>query len=680
MDSFNPDFNPFNSKTIEESEKAAKKTKEEEGKRREAEKLAEKAVEEAKKNKEKDPKTNGEKKESFFSIKSRAEKAAEKAQGELPDGEKSNPRKLAEKVSEDEDNFSQEERALIKLNEHKIANRTEELLHKSDSGAAEEGSSLGERIVKTLTNEEALGLAVAEVLFDKEDEGIKANSQVIGDEEPTRVADILLSGVIGSSAPFVEKKIESNGGTSTGTNGPEGLVESSAEPEAGSDTESIDSSDGELTEMEEPGSNGVITELIENSPADDIEARKGTNSRPKDKLGARLLGFVGINNKNKKTIAKKAKPSTSIGGNYGAGLVGSFSGGSLNSASSLKGIAKTEVDRDGVSQHILEGAISASLAKKIVERVGKSRINSEKQVPEDLVVAQEYIRHAAPKSDHFKMYVEEEVSTYGQRDTVKIVDKPEELPRTYIDSLDQGVVIKKEAKSAQTSYSRHDVYSYQMSESSDSHDLDLTAKGFSEIEIDREPDSIVLPTYEPYSTEPRANTAPNLVNNEISKINIKQFERYLDGLILKYRPKSSKDLQRKVKKDYGRALTLAEIKNIDHYWTKKQAEIFGKTPEIFGGLDKRIAEFEEGLIDTAGSSKTLETTKPISNKNISFKPEDISNITSDSNNGKVPIIKKNNSIVELPTQQKRNVINIIGMIFLILVLIYVIGYAIILMN
>jgi hypothetical protein len=279
------------------------------------------------------------------------------------------------------------------------------------------------------------------------------------------------------------------------------------------------------------------------------------------------------------------------------------------------------------------------------------------------------------------MRIEEEVDIYGQRETTKMVDRPIDLGRSASDKPESALSLSNSANQL-PDYRRRDSYQYESAaESAGSKDLDLMASGFSEIEISPRLDSFSGPQSESFSdAKLKPASPPELINNEASKISIKQFERYLDGLLLKYHPKSAKDLQRKVKKDYGRNLSLAEMKNVDNYWAKKQAQMLNKSPEILGGPDQRRVEAEENIVksvspassSTIDDNKNTNTNKKYNNQHPVFNSEN--SVTNEDKS------KDNDYMSKTISSSGNTAANIVGIIFIALVLIYVIAYAIILLN
>ena len=122
------------------------------------------------------------------------------------------------------------------------------------------------------------------------------------------------------------------------------------------------------------------------------------------------------------------------------------------------------------------------------------------------------------------------------------------------------------------------------------------------------------------------------------------------------------------------------MKNVDNYWAKKQAQMLNKSPEILGGPDQRRVEAEENIaksISPAGSStsndnKNANTNKKYDNQNPVFS-------SGKSVNSDVKL-KDNDYQNKIISSGKNTAANVVGIIFIALVLIYVIAYAIILLN
>jgi colicin import membrane protein len=192
MDSFNSNFSPFDSS---DQEQDRKNREEAERQKQEAEKLAKQKAEQAERQKKAEAESAEapEKRESFFSIKSRAEKATEKASKNLNKNEKSDPKKLTSEIAKDEDNFSEDERALIKLKKEAIADRAKQLTEQSQIPENSESKSKshegGANEPQSLSQEEALSLAIAEALSGDLDE----IEPTISESEPTKLGDILLA-------------------------------------------------------------------------------------------------------------------------------------------------------------------------------------------------------------------------------------------------------------------------------------------------------------------------------------------------------------------------------------------------------------------------------------------------------------------------------------------------------
>ena len=665
MDSFNSNFSPFDSS---DQEQDRKNREEAERQKQEAEKLAKQKAEQAERQKKAEAESTeaSEKRESFFSIKSRAEKATEKASKNLNEDERSNPKKLTSEIAKDEDNFSEDERALIKLKKEAIADRAKQLTEQSqfpdNSEAKSKSHESGANEPLSLSQEEALSLAIAEALSGDLDEVEPA----ISESEPTKLGDILLAA---ATKPTSNRGIESAGLDS----------EKSGEPNEETDSEDEEDEVAEVLNEDlsydigrEPDILNQDDDSIESKPEPDEEKQP---VKLKPKIGSRLLSFVGISTA--KTPKTKLK---NFGGGGPSGAPSSPSPVNTNTAP-IASPNQNQSTPNSKSANLITDALSISIAKKVLEGARKSRINQTPEVPEDLAQAQEYIRQAAPKSDRLKMRIEEEVDVYGQRETTKMVDRPIDLGRSAENKSETALSLNS-SPSQSPDYRRHNSYQYESTtESADSKDLDLTASGFSEIEISPRADSYIRPQSESFSdAKLKPASPPELINNEASRISIKQFERYLDGLLLKYHPKSAKDLQRKVKKDYGRNLSLAEMKNVDNYWAKKQAQMLNKSPEILGGPDQRRVEAEENIaksISPAGSStsndnKNANTNKKYDNQNPVFS-------SGNSVNSEVKL-KDNDYQNKIISSGKNTAANVVGIIFIALVLIYVIAYAIILLN
>ena len=665
MDSFNSNFSPFDSS---DQEQDRKNREEAERQKQEAEKLAKQKAEQAEcqKKAEAESAEAPEKRESFFSIKSRAERAAEKASKNLNEDERSNPKKLTSEIAKDEDNFSEDERALIKLKEEAIADRAKQLTEQSqipdNSEAKSKSYESGVNEPLSLSQEEALSLAIAEALSGDLDEV----EPTISESEPTKLGDILLAA---ATKPASNRGIESAGLDS----------EKSGEPNEETDSEDEEDEVAEVLNEDlsydigrEPDILNQDDDSIESKPEPDEEKQP---VKLKPKIGSRLLSFVGI------STAKSSKTKLkNFGGGGPSGAPSSPSPVNTNTAP-IASPNQNQSTPNSKSANLITDALSISIAKKVLEGARKSRINQTPEIPEDLAQAQEYIRQAAPKSDRLKMRIEEEVDVYGQRETTKMVDRPIDLGRSAENKSETALSLNS-SPSQSPDYRRHNSYQYESTtESADSKDLDLTASGFSEIEISPRADSYIRPQSESFSdAKLKPASPPELINNEASRISIKQFERYLDGLLLKYHPKSAKDLQRKVKKDYGRNLSLAEMKNVDNYWAKKQAQMLNKSPEILGGPDQRRVEAEENIaksISPAGSStsndnKNANTNKKYDNQNPVFS-------SGNSVNSEVKL-KDNDYQNKIISSGKNTAANVVGIIFIALVLIYVIAYAIILLN
>lgn len=662
MDSFNSNFNPFDS---EDQERDRRNREEAEKQKQEAEKLAKQKAEQAEKQKKAESKSTEEteKRESFFSIKSRAEKAAQKASKNLNKGEKSDPRKLTSEIAKDEDNFSEEERALIKLKKEAIADRAKQLTEQSqvpeNSEAKAESRESGANEPLSLSQEEALSLAITEVLAGDLDE-IESS---VSKSEPTKLGDILLATV---------------------TNSRFGKGVKSAKPDsekAGGLTEEVNPGDEGAEVLNEDLSYDISSEPnVLNQDDDSIESKPKPDKEQqpvklKPKIGSRLLSFIGV------SAAKSSKSKfKSFGGGGPSGVPSSPSPVNTNTAP-MPSLNQNASTPNSKSANLITDALSISIAKKVLEGARRSRINQTPEIPEDLARAQEYIRQAAPRSDRLKMRIEEEVDIYGQRETTKMVDRPIDLGRSASDKPDSALSSSNSANQL-PDYRRRDSYQYESAmESAGSKDLDLMATGFSEIEISPRLDSFSGPQSESFS-DARLKFAgpPELVNNEASKISIKQFERYLDGLLLKYQPKSAKDLQRKIKKDYGRNLSLAEMRNVDSYWAKKQAQMFNKSPEILGGPDQRRVESEENIVKSVSpaSSSTIDDNK---NTNTNMKYNNQYPVFNSENSVTNEDKSKDNDYMSKTISSSGNTAaNIVGIIFIALVLIYVIAYAIILLN
>ena len=665
MDSFNSNFSPFDSS---DQEQDRKNREEAERQKQEAEKLAKQKAEQAERQKKAEAESAEapEKRESFFSIKSRAEKATEKASKNLNEDERSNPKKLTSEIAKDEDNFSEDERALIKLKEEAIADRAKQLTEQSqvpdNSEAKAESRESGVSEPLSLSQEEALSLAIAEALSGDLDEIEPA----ISESEPTKLGDILLAA---ATKPGFDRGIESAEPDSEKLGEPTKETDSGEEDDEGAEVLNEDLS---YDISREPNILNQDDDSIESKPEPDKEKQP---VKLKPKIGSRLLSFVGI------STAKSSKTKLkNFGGGGPSGAPSSPSPVNTNTAP-IASPNQNQSTPNSKSANLITDALSISIAKKVLEGARKSRINQNPEIPEDLAQAQEYIRQAAPKSDRLKMRIEEEVDVYGQRETVKMVDRPIDLGRS-AENKSEPVLSLNSSPNQSPDYRRHDSYQYEsIAESADSKDLDLTASGFSEIEISPRADSYIRPQSESFSdAKLKPASPPELINNEASRISIKQFERYLDGLLLKYHPKSAKDLQRKVKKDYGRNLSLAEMKNVDNYWAKKQAQMLNKSPEILGGPDQRRLETEENIAksispassSTSNDNKNANTNKKYDNQNPVFS-------SGNSVNSEVKL-KDNGYQNKIISSGKNTAANVVGIIFIALVLIYVIAYAIILLN
>ena len=665
MDSFNSNFSPFDSS---DQEQDRKNREEAERQKQEAEKLAKQKAEQAERQKKAEAESAEapEKRESFFSIKSRAEKATEKASKNLNEDERSNPKKLTSEIAKDEDNFSEDERALIKLKEEAIADRAKQLTEQSqvpdNSEAKAESRESGVSEPLSLSQEEALSLAIAEALSGDLDEIEPA----ISESEPTKLGDILLAA---ATKPGFDRGIESAEPDSEKLGEPTKETDSGEEDDEGAEVLNEDLS---YDISREPNILNQDDDSIESKPEPDKEKQP---VKLKPKIGSRLLSFVGI------STAKSSKTKLkNFGGGGPSGAPSSPSPVNTNTAP-IASPNQNQSTPNSKSANLITDALSISIAKKVLEGARKSRINQNPEIPEDLAQAQEYIRQAAPKSDRLKMRIEEEVDVYGQRETVKMVDRPIDLGRS-AENKSEPVLSLNSSPNQSPDYRRHDSYQYEsIAESADSKDLDLMASGFSEIEISPRADSYIRPQSESFSdAKLKPASPPELINNEASRISIKQFERYLDGLLLKYHPKSAKDLQRKVKKDYGRNLSLAEMKNVDNYWAKKQAQMLNKSPEILGGPDQRRVEAEENIAksispassSTSNDNKNANTNKKYDNQNPVFS-------SGNSVNSEVKL-KDNGYQNKIISSGKNTAANVVGIIFIALVLIYVIAYAIILLN
>jgi hypothetical protein len=665
MDSFNSNFSPFDSS---DQEQDRKNREEAERQKQEAEKLAKQKAEQAERQKKADAESAEapEKRESFFSIKSRAEKATKKASENLNKDARSDPKKLTSEIAKDEDNFSEDERALIKLKEEAIADRAKQLTEQSqvpdNSEAKAESRESGVNEPLSLSQEEALSLAIAEALSGDLDE----IEPTISESEPTKLGDILLAA---ATKPGFDRGIESAEPDSEKHGEPTKETDSEDEEDEGSEVLNEDLS---YDISREPNILNQDDDSIESKPEPDKEKQP---VKLKPKIGSRLLSFVGISTA--KTPKTKLK---NFGGGGPSGAPSSPSPVNTNTAP-IASPNQNQLTPDSKSTNLITDALSISIAKKVLEGARKSRINQTPEIPEDLVQAQEYIRQAAPKSDRLKMRIEEEVDVYGQRETAKMVDRPIDLGRPAENKSEPELSLNS-SPSQSPDYRRHDSYHYESTtESVDSKDLDLMASGFSEIEISPRADSYIRPQSESFSdSKLKPASPPELVNNEASRISIKQFERYLDGLLLKYHPKSAKDLQRKVKKDYGRNLSLTEMKNVDNYWAKKQAQMLNKSPEILGGPDQRRVEAEENIAksispassSTSNDNKNANTNKKYDNQNPVFS-------SGNSVNSEAKL-KDNDYQNKIISSGKNTAANVVGIIFIALVLIYVIAYAIILLN
>jgi hypothetical protein len=667
MDSFNSNFSPFDSS---DQEQDRKNREEAERQKQEAEKLAKQKAEQAERQKKAEAESTEapEKRESFFSIKYRVEKATEKASKKNKD-EKFDPKKLTSEIAKDEDNFSEEERVLIKLKKEAIADRAKQLTEQShipeNKGAKSESRESGANEPLSLSQEEALSLAIAEALSGDLDE----IEPTISESEPTKLGDILLAA---ATRPGFDRGIESAEPDSEKSGEPTKETDSEDEEYEGAEVLNEDLS-YDISRKPDAGANlNQDDNSIESKPEPDQEEKP---VKLKPKIGSRLLSFVGISTA--KTPKTKLK---NFGGGGPSGAPSSPSPVNTNTAP-IASPNQNQSTPNSKSANLITDALSISIAKKVLEGARKSRINQTPEIPEDLAQAQEYIRQAAPKSDRLKMRIEEEVDVYGQRETTKMVDRPIDLGRSAENKSEPALSLNS-SPGQSPDYRRHDSYQYEsVAESADSKDLDLMASGFSEIEISPRADSYIRPQSESFSdAKLKPASPPELINNEASRISIKQFERYLDGLLLKYHPKSAKDLQRKVKKDYGRNLSLAEMKNVDNYWAKKQAQMLNKSPEILGGPDQRRVEAEENIaksISPAGSStsndnKNANTNKKYDNQNPVFS-------SGNSVNSEVKL-KDNDYQNKIISSGKNTAANVVGIIFIALVLIYVIAYAIILLN
>lgn len=662
MDSFNSNFSPFDS---EDQERDRRNREEAEKQKQEAEKLAKQKAERQKKAEAKSAE-EPEKRESFFSIKSRAEKATEKASRNLNKGEKSDPRKLTSEIAKDENNFSKEERALIKLKKEAIADRARQLTEQSQIPDNSEAKSKSHesRVSEplSLSQEEALSLAIAEALSGD----LNELEPIINESEPTKLGDILLAAAT-KSAP--NKSVE--GAESDSEKSGESTKETDYDEENDEGAEVLNE-DLSYDISREPNVLNQDDDSIESKPEPD----KGQQPvKLKPKIGSRLLSFIGV------YAARSSKSKfKSFGGGGPSGVPSSPSPVNANTAP-MPSLNQNASTPNSKSANLITDALFISIAKKVLEGARRSRINQTPEIPEDLARVQEYIRQAAPKSDRLKMRIEEEVDIYGQRETTRMVDRPIDLGRSASDKLESALSSSNSANQL-PDYRRRDSYQYESAaESAGSKDLDLMATGFSEIEISPRLDSFSGPQSESFS-DARLKFAgpPELVNNEASKIGIKQFESYLDGLLLKYHPKSAKDLQRKVKKDYGRNLSLAEMKNVDNYWAKKQAQMLNKSPEILGGPDQRRVEAEENIVKSVSpaSSSTIDDNK---NTNTNKKYNNQYSVLNSENSVTNKDESKDNDYMSKTISSGGNTAaNIVGIIFIALVLIYVIAYAIILLN
>ena len=215
MDSFNSNFSPFDSS---DQEQDRKNREEAERQKQEAEKLAKQKAEQAERQKKAEAESAEapKKRESFFSIKSRAERAAEKASKNLNEDERSNPKKLTSEIAKDEDNFSEDERALIKLKEEAIADRAKQLTEQSqipdNSEAKSKSYESGVNEPLSLSQEEALSLAIAEALSGDLDEVELA----INESEPTKlnkrepILGLSLTGCFSSSGSGLDSMLSSS--------------------------------------------------------------------------------------------------------------------------------------------------------------------------------------------------------------------------------------------------------------------------------------------------------------------------------------------------------------------------------------------------------------------------------------------------------------------------------------
>ena len=668
MDSFNSNFSPFDSS---DQEQDRKNREEAERQKQEAEKLAKQKAEQAERQKKAEAESAEapKKRESFFSIKSRAEKATKKASENLNKDARSDPKKLTSEIAKDEDNFSEDERALIKLKEEAIADRAKQLTEQSqipdNSEAKSKSYESGVNEPLSLSQEEALSLAIAEALSGDLDEVELA----INESEPTKLGDILLADAI---RPGFDRGIESAEPDSEKSGEPTKETDSEEEDYEGSEVLNEDLS-YDISRKPDAGANlNQDDDSIESKPEPDQEEKP---VKLKPKIGSRLLSFVGIST---------AKPSKSKLKNFGGGGPSGAPSSPSPVNTDTAPIASPNQNQstpNSKSANLITDALSISIAKKVLEGARKSRINQTPEIPEDLAQAQEYIRQAAPKSDRLKMRIEEEVDVYGQRETDKMVDRPIDLGRSSENKSEPALSLNS-SPSQSSDYRLSGSYQYESTtESADSKDLDLMASGFSEIEISPMADRYIRPQSESFSdAKLKPASPPELINNEASRISIKQFERYLDGLLLKYHPKSAKDLQRKVKKDYGRNLNLAEMKNVDNYWAKKQAQMLNKSPEILGGPDQRRVEAEENIAksispassSTSNDNKNANTNKKYDNQNPVFS-------SGNSVNSEVKL-KDNDYQNKIISSGKNTAANVVGIIFIALVLIYVIAYAIILLN